>query len=122
MKPEKIRMNIFGRVQGVNFRRMVKRFCDRRGLGGFVKNNDDGSVEVVAYGSKFELEELVAWVKSSPGMSRVEKVIAEREKCDEKLESFEVRRDGSLIGDKVKGVKNLGKKLLKGDDYSTRRK
>ena len=44
------RLTIRGRVQGVGFRYFVERSAARLGLGGYVKNRADGSVEVLVRG------------------------------------------------------------------------
>ncbi len=51
-----VRLKVFGRVQGVNFRNTVKAKCDEFGLFGWVRNCDDGSVEAIVQDLKIELE------------------------------------------------------------------
>jgi acylphosphatase len=64
-----------GRVQGVGFRWFVQREAAELGLNGWVRNTDDGHVEVVAAGDDQELAELrVALRKGSRG-SRVDAVV-----------------------------------------------
>jgi acylphosphatase len=64
-----------GRVQGVGFRWFVQREAAELGLNGWVKNTDQGDVELVAAGDEASLEELkVALRKGSRG-SRVDAVV-----------------------------------------------
>jgi acylphosphatase len=64
-----------GRVQGVGFRWFVHREAAELGLRGWVKNTDQGHVEVVAAGDDALLAELkVALRKGSRG-SRVDAVL-----------------------------------------------
>lgn len=64
-----------GRVQGVGFRWFVQREAAELGLRGWVKNTDQGHVEIVAAGEAALLAELkVALHKGSRG-SRVDAVI-----------------------------------------------
>ena len=64
-----------GRVQGVGFRWFVQREAAELGLNGWVRNTNDGHVEVVAAGDETELAELrVALRKGSRG-SRVDAVV-----------------------------------------------
>lgn len=48
-----------GEVQGVGFRYTAKRYATELGLKGTVRNLQDGSVELVAQGSKPLIEKLV---------------------------------------------------------------
>jgi acylphosphatase len=64
-----------GRVQGVGFRWFVQREAAELGLNGWVKNTDQGDVELVAAGDEALLAELkVALRKGSRG-SRVDAVV-----------------------------------------------
>lgn len=45
-----------GRVQGVGFRFMAKQKADELGVKGWIKNNDDGTVELEAEGNEAQLE------------------------------------------------------------------
>jgi acylphosphatase len=64
-----------GRVQGVGFRWFVQREAAEIGLRGWVRNTDDGHVEVVAAGEPDQLKDLtLALGKGSRG-SRVDQVI-----------------------------------------------
>jgi acylphosphatase len=64
-----------GRVQGVGFRWFVQREAAELGLRGWVKNTNEGHVEIVAAGDETELAELrVALRKGSRG-SRVDAVL-----------------------------------------------
>ena len=71
---ERLHAVIHGYVQGVGFRYFVLRQADQLGLSGWVRNNDDGSVEVVAEGERDRLELLRAAVAEGPRMAHVERV------------------------------------------------
>lgn len=64
-----------GRVQGVGFRWFVHREASELGLKGWVRNTEDGDVEVVAAGEPEDLAELRASLKRGPRGSRVDQVI-----------------------------------------------
>jgi acylphosphatase len=53
------RIFILGFVQGVGFRRFIKRNAFNLGLKGWVKNLPDGRVEALVQGSKENIEKLV---------------------------------------------------------------
>ncbi|WP_263359993.1 acylphosphatase [Acidicapsa ligni] len=64
-----------GRVQGVGFRWFVHREASELELRGWVRNTEDGEVEVVVTGDEAALTELRASLKRGPRGSRVDKVI-----------------------------------------------
>ena len=102
-----VKIKVYGRVQGVFLRANTKEFCDKVRIKGYVRNCDDGSVEIVACGSERDLEKLVGWLKSSPGASRVENVKVKEIEVEEKFEGFEIRREDGFLKDKGKAVGNL---------------
>lgn len=66
---------IRGRVQGVGFRWFVHREASELDLRGWVRNTEDGDVEVVASGTAEDLAELRASLKKGPRGSRVDRVV-----------------------------------------------
>jgi acylphosphatase len=66
---------IQGRVQGVGFRWFVQREASELDLRGWVRNTDDGNVEIVASGAQEDLAELRASLRRGPRGSRVDRVI-----------------------------------------------
>ena len=87
-----IRIEVHGRVQGVFFRVNVKAFADREGIKGDVRNRDDGSVEIVAQGSKMKLDKLIKWIRNSPGFSKVERVLVDGEDAKRKFRDFKMAK------------------------------
>jgi len=81
-----------GRVQGVGFRWFVHREASELELRGWVRNTEDGDVEIVATGEHADLEELRASIRRGPRGSRVDRVIEHvlEEKEGEKLEAFRI--------------------------------
>jgi acylphosphatase len=66
---------IQGRVQGVGFRWFVHREASELNLRGWVRNTEDGDVEVVASGSVEDLAELRSSLRRGPRGSRVDRLI-----------------------------------------------
>lgn len=67
-------MTVHGQVQGVGFRFRTAREARRIGVTGTAVNLPDGTVEVTAFGSRENVEVLVAWVSGPSSPGRVEDV------------------------------------------------
>jgi acylphosphatase len=68
------RFLVRGRVQGVGFRWFVEREAHVLGIAGWVRNNADGSVEVLAMGSREQLLGLRSRLRQGPRAARVDDV------------------------------------------------
>ena len=68
------RFLVRGRVQGVGFRWFVEREAHILGIAGWVRNNSDGSVEVLATGTRDQLLGLRARLQQGPRAARVDDV------------------------------------------------
>ncbi len=68
---------VSGRVQGVGFRWYVEREALSLGLSGWVRNRSDGSVEVLASGSRSQLGALYDKLKQGPRAARVDDIAVE---------------------------------------------
>jgi len=79
-------------VQGVGFRWFVHREASELDLRGWVRNTEDGDVEVVAVGNDADLAELRASLRKGPRGSRVDRLIEHYldEREAENLDSFRV--------------------------------
>ena len=64
-----------GRVQGVGFRWFVQREAAEIGLRGWVRNTDQGHVELVAAGDPSDIEELEAALRKGSRGSRVDGIV-----------------------------------------------
>ena len=83
---------IQGRVQGVGFRWYVNREAGELNLRGWVRNTEEGEVEVVASGSHADLAELRASLRQGPRGARVDRLLEHHlhEKEATSLESFRI--------------------------------
>ena len=79
-----------GRVQGVGFRWFVEREAHILGIAGWVRNNHDGSVEVLAQGTRDQLSGLHSRLREGPRAARVDSVEVEDEKPTTGLSSFRI--------------------------------
>jgi acylphosphatase len=68
------RFVVRGRVQGVGFRWFVEREAHILGIAGWVRNNHDGSVEVLAQGTREQHSALHSRLREGPRAARVDAV------------------------------------------------
>ncbi len=73
-QPQARRYLVRGRVQGVGFRWFVEREARTLGIRGWVRNNFDGTVEVLAMGSREQLLSLRQKLRQGPRAARVDEV------------------------------------------------
>ncbi len=80
-----------GLVQGVGFRYFVARQAARFGLSGFVKNLNNGDVEIVAEGERGSVELLIKEVKVGPRSAHVSDCFIEWTESADVHKGFEIR-------------------------------
>lgn len=83
---------IEGRVQGVGYRYFAREAGARLGLRGYVRNQMDRSVELVAEGPKVDLEALLALCRQGPSSGRVDRVLVTWLTPRGTFTAFEIRR------------------------------
>ena len=91
--PEGVRLQaiVHGRVQGVNFRYYTQLRAIELGVTGYVRNNWDGTVEVVAEGERGAVEKLLEFIKIGPRGALVQRVDSQWQDTTGQFNSFEVR-------------------------------
>jgi acylphosphatase len=67
-----------GRVQGVGFRYNTIRAAAEHGIKGYVKNEMDGSVFILAEGDEQDIKAFIAWCNEGPAYARVEEVMVDK--------------------------------------------
>jgi acylphosphatase len=85
------RFLVRGRVQGVGFRWFVEREAHVLQIAGWVRNNPDGSVEVLAIGTGEQLAGLRSRLQEGPRAARVDNVEESEAEPVAGLNSFQVR-------------------------------
>ena len=71
---QRLEATVRGRVQGVGFRHFTRRTAQGLGLVGFVRNDPDGTVTVIAEGARSALDELAGALHDGPRAAEVEHV------------------------------------------------
>ncbi len=91
MAKKQIHIFVTGRVQGVFFRQSTRVMAIKNNVTGWVRNLDDGRVEIVAEGEESNIDNLVVWCKTGPANSRVDEFELLNENFISEFENFEVR-------------------------------
>ncbi len=66
-----LRVTVSGKVQGVFYRSTAQEVADKLDLTGYVRNLEDGSVEIFAEGDKEKLTKLRDWCSKGPKGAKV---------------------------------------------------
>ncbi len=70
-----VKIQVYGRVQGVGFRYYTCKKAKELGVFGAVKNRPDGSVLIKVVGDEQRINEFLDWCKIGPDLARVDKVL-----------------------------------------------
>ena len=84
------RFLVRGRVQGVGFRWFVEREAHILGIAGWVRNNADGTVEILAQGTGDQLSGLHARLRQGPRAARVDNVDVAEVRPSANITSFRI--------------------------------
>jgi acylphosphatase len=68
----RVRVVVAGVVQGVFFRDTCRDQARAEGVGGWVRNRGDGTVEAEFEGPRAAVDRLVTWCRSGPPRARVD--------------------------------------------------
>jgi len=85
------RFVVRGRVQGVGFRWFVEREAAILQVAGWVRNNSDSTVEVLAQGTRAQLAGLHSRLREGPRAARVDDVEVSEAEPIAGLTSFQIR-------------------------------
>ncbi len=79
-----VKLSISGSVQGMFFRQFIKDSADKAGVKGFVRNLEDGRVEVFAEGNNPNVDQMIEICRIGPKHARIKSV----EEKEERLQDF----------------------------------
>lgn len=82
---------ISGRVQGVFFRSNTRKKALELGLGGWVRNLNDGRVEAVFEGEESFIEKVIDWCHRGPSYASVDEVEVYWEEFRDEFQTFSIR-------------------------------
>ena len=78
MSVKSIKIMVYGRVQGVNYRYSAQNKALSLGISGFAKNMPDGSVYLEVEGNEDALDAFIKWCSHGPLMASVSKITTEQ--------------------------------------------
>ncbi|MBT4286278.1 MAG: acylphosphatase [Deltaproteobacteria bacterium] len=81
---------VTGRVQGVSYRYYTQKQAQKLGLVGYVKNQTDGSVKILAQGETINLDKLKKWCSIGSPYSSVKDVRCQISAETEPYSSFSI--------------------------------
>ena len=75
-----VRLYIKGTVQGIFFRQFIQDNAEKNNVRGFVRNLEDGRVEVFMEGNNEDVDKMIELCKIGPKHSEIENVEIKEEK------------------------------------------
>jgi len=88
----RVNLLISGRVQGVTFRASTKRKANQLGINGWVRNTEDGKVEIIAEAEKNKLKKLIDWTHKGPSLAKVKNIKVKWEEEQNEFNNFKIKR------------------------------
>jgi acylphosphatase len=88
---KRLRIRVFGDVQGVFFRHYAMDMANKLGVKGWIRNDPDGSVFIVAEGEESAVDKFAEWAKNGSPMATVDTVDINIEEYVGDSETFEIR-------------------------------
>lgn len=86
-----LRVYITGTVQGVLFRKFIEENANRIGIRGYVRNLDDGRVEVVMEGTDDKIAEMLQICKTGNPHSKIREIEI-KELTNQGFQGFSIMR------------------------------
>jgi acylphosphatase len=86
-----VKIFVLGFVQGVGFRRFIRKNAQKLGLTGWVRNTTDGRVEIMAQGSEEKIAQLKVVAEKGNIFSDVKSVVVDVLEDSENFTSFELK-------------------------------
>ena len=73
MPKARVKITIYGKVVGVDFRTGAQEFANDHGITGWALNTDTGQIVITAEGSKPDIKKFVEWCNEGPKRAEVER-------------------------------------------------
>ena len=86
------KFTVQGTVQGIFFRQFVKQHADDLKLRGFVRNLENGEVEVLVEGEDENIKRLAGFLENGPAHAQIRNVKSEEKKWSGDFSGFKIMR------------------------------
>ena len=86
----RVRVRVYGAVQGVGFRYFVREVAQASQLKGWVRNMEDGSVEALLEGAKEDVNYAVEMCRRGPPSAKVTRFESKPEDESSQLSGFRI--------------------------------
>lgn len=84
-----VRLYVEGTVQGVFFRSFIKENAERYNVKGFIRNLEDGRIEIFLEGNSDDVNKMIELAKKGPKHSQIKEVIIKPERFQD-FKSFKI--------------------------------
>lgn len=81
---------MFGQVQGVLYRHSAQNCAERLNLTGWTRNENDGSVVIIAEGGEESLNQFIEWCRHGPPLASVDELKIEWQGATGEFKDFEI--------------------------------
>jgi len=84
-----VRLYVEGLVQGVFFRSFIKENAERYNVKGFIRNLEDGRIEIILEGNSDDVNKMIELSKKGPKHSQIKEVEIKPERFQD-FKSFKI--------------------------------
>lgn len=109
---KELTIQVYGRVQGVRFRTFTKEQALKTGINGYVKNDSEGSIRIIAQGDEASLRNFLDSIQRGSTFAKVEGLSYRWTSPQTNYKNFFIMIDSNTLEDQTSSFINLGKKIL----------
>jgi undecaprenyl diphosphate synthase len=107
-----IKISLFGRTQGVNFRRRLANLANELKLKGYVEKSGDDGLVIFAQGDEHCLNEFLNWCQKGFFPAKIKGMSFEWQNPTTKFGKFKIKKEKSFLADEANSIINLSKEIL----------
>jgi len=100
------KITIFGRVQGILFRKFIQKTAIKNNIKGIVRNLKDGSVQIIINTTNENLNIFIKKIKKY-NLAIINNLQVEKINLEKEFTGFKIIKTKNYISDKISAIKNL---------------